>query len=673
MANNKRNLNDLISQNDDMEVEEDSLSDTSQQSEVNQQTKRRRTGSKSGRSFCWKYFEPYPETMGIETKCKFPGCTTKYTWRGSTSNLKGHLKKIHKIVETTKPVQKPNNNPALDINLPLIKFIVTSNQSFNVVNDMVSTGFVNKPYQIPATTLKIEEQINKTYDKLFSRLKQMIQSAESVALAIHIWDIDDKECFGKTFMEVTCHWLTNDFKIHRILLCMTEFNSSNSMADKYIEQIQEKWELTNYEFITTDFYAEAVFSEFSEFSNHKYIRNAFHFLESLLPTCLEQCLNVENQSILERIGEIKNKIDGIQDVIEILKEEEAQEKLSALPGGSIIFDIGKIIERKWSSIYFGLKYIVSMEQQINSLVSSWCSDKDDYVKSKGNDLKALLPDSLQFKILSKLSQIFEPLESVEGIMDNCDYLTINVMHSIFAKTVNGIKYRADNIKNKLESATGNNLEINIIRTITDSIYNFLNTPNYFDVFFYTDTAADVGNVASLLDPRFKLTYSSKKAEKFVQKECENFYSNQSKNTENSISGEKLPKRQNILVSDFFSDHGSANSTSNSNNMIDYNEANPQENSKEKASKELKSYLDLPQQQSSIDLYDWWKQYQGLYPGLAILARKYLAIPATAYSSKLSQSEHKENLKILLNTYKDSDIISKIVFLRHNKNYLDDLF
>ncbi|CAG8637042.1 8444_t:CDS:2 [Dentiscutata erythropus] len=672
MANNKRNIYDS-SPNVDMEIDDDSLSDTSQQSEVNQQAKRRRTGSKSGvsgRSFCWNHFKPYPEKMGIEVKCQVPRCTTKYTWRGSTSNLVGHLKKIHKIVEPPKPVKKPNTNSTFEINLPLVKFIITSNQSFDVVNHMASTGFFNKPYQIPKTIHEIEEQINKTYDKLFSKLKQMIQSAESVALAIHVWNIDDKESFEKNFMEITCHWLTTDFKFHRILLCMTEFDSiDGTMTDKYIEQIQKKWELTNYEFLTTDFYAEDELSILSEFSNHKYIRNASYFLESLLPTCLEQCLNVENQGILEKVEEIKSKIEEIQDVIKILKEEEAQEKLSTLTN----FDIGKIIEGKWGSTYFGLKYIVSMEQQINSLVSSWCSDRDDNVKSKGDELRALLPDSSQFKILSKLSQIFEPLESVEGIMNDCDYLTINVMHSILAKLVNGIKYRANNIKNDPASSTGNNLEINTIQAIADSIYNFLNTPNYFEIFFYANTA-DVGNVASLLDPRFKLTYSSEKAKEFVQKGCEDFYSGQSRNAENPISSEKLPERQTTLVSDFFSDHRSADSTSNSNSMLDDDdEANPQENSREKASRELKSYLDLPQQQSNIDLYKWWQKYQGLYPGLAVLARKYLAVPATSYSSRLSKNEHKESLKILLNTYKDPDMISKIVFLQHNKNYLDELF
>ncbi|CAG8445508.1 5232_t:CDS:1 [Scutellospora calospora] len=680
-----------------MDTDDESSSDTT---EINKHVKRRRTGSTNGRSFCWKYFKPYPETMGIETKCTFPGCSTKYTWRGSTTNLKRHLEKIHKIIKSSTQVQSTNINSGSEINLPLVKFIISSNQSFNVVNHMVSAGFLNKPYQIP-TTLEIEDQINKTYDKLFLKLKQMIQYAESVSLAIHVWCIDSENFIEKTYVEITSHWLTKDFKIHKILLCMKEFDNDITLTDRYIEQVIKKCELTGSKFITTNFGVEDELSVSPEFNNLEYIINATEFLESLLSTCLDQCLNIENQDILKKIEEIKKIIEEIPDIIKVLKEEEAQEELQKSLDDSIIFDIGRIIEGKWSFTYFGLKYIVLMEKQINNLVSNWCSDRDENIESIGNDLEELLPNASQFKLLSKLSQIFEPLELVEKIMNDYDYLTINFMQSILTELINKIKLKAINIRNELRSV-GDILESDTILAIIDSIYNFLNTPNYFQTFFYDRTAL-IGNMASLLDPRFKSTYSSEvsfflfiyfekflenymlksltlqEAKKLVQDECVNFYSNQSTNNKNSKNNHKSSECSSTSVSDFFSDHSSTTNNSNlisNSNFTFLNETNSQknlhENPQEKAIKDLDSYLALPQQQS-IDPYEWWRKYKDLFPGLAILARKYLAIPATSYSTKLSKNEHKENLKIISNIYVDPDIVNKIVFLRHNKNYLDELF
>ncbi|CAG8679142.1 5190_t:CDS:1, partial [Scutellospora calospora] len=49
------------------------------------------------KSICWKYFERIKDPRdGIVAKCKIPGCSTRYVWHGSISNLLAHLKKHRK-------------------------------------------------------------------------------------------------------------------------------------------------------------------------------------------------------------------------------------------------------------------------------------------------------------------------------------------------------------------------------------------------------------------------------------------------------------------------------------------------------------------------------------------------------------------------------------------------
>jgi hAT family C-terminal dimerisation region len=45
--------------------------------------------------------------------------------------------------------------------------------------------------------------------------------------------------------------------------------------------------------------------------------------------------------------------------------------------------------------------------------------------------------------------------------------------------------------------------------------------------------------------------------------------------------------------------------------------------------ELNRYLEAPAVDAHTDILEWWKQHAHVYPGLARIARDYLAIPATS--------------------------------------------
>ncbi|CAG8728483.1 12741_t:CDS:2, partial [Dentiscutata heterogama] len=118
-SNSNNNINNLITTN----------------SSEAQQTKRQRSENNDYESICWKYFEPFevPKENGTITKCTVPGCTTRYSWCGSTSNL--------------------------------------------------SSGLINPQIELP-----LEKQINKVYERLFLQLKLKAQQANSVMLSIdHIY------------------------------------------------------------------------------------------------------------------------------------------------------------------------------------------------------------------------------------------------------------------------------------------------------------------------------------------------------------------------------------------------------------------------------------------------------------------------------------------------------
>ncbi|CAG8617406.1 25658_t:CDS:2 [Racocetra persica] len=155
-----------------------------------QQTKRQRTENNDKDSICWKYFEPFkvPKENGTVTKCKIPGCTTSYIWCGSTSNHVRHLKNKHGIMKFSTPLTPTTstinfNNTELEINLPLIKFIVSSGAPLRVVDTLKSAGFVNPNIELSTSDI-IEEQINKAYNRLFLQLKLKAQQEKYTMLSI---------------------------------------------------------------------------------------------------------------------------------------------------------------------------------------------------------------------------------------------------------------------------------------------------------------------------------------------------------------------------------------------------------------------------------------------------------------------------------------------------------
>ncbi|CAG8826262.1 21034_t:CDS:1 [Gigaspora margarita] len=201
-----------------------------------QPTKRQHLENNDKENICWKYFEPFkvPSENGTITKCTISGCTTRYIWCGSTSNLVGHLKKKHSITKSSTPLSSTTStvnsiNSEPEINLPLLKFIVSSGAPFSIVDNLKSAGFVNPVIELSTSNI-IEDQINKAYDRLFLQLKLKAQQETSITVSIHETITDAR--FNKPYIVITNNWLTKDFELHKILLLANEW---------YAVEYENKW------------------------------------------------------------------------------------------------------------------------------------------------------------------------------------------------------------------------------------------------------------------------------------------------------------------------------------------------------------------------------------------------------------------------------------------------
>ncbi|CAG8735058.1 20536_t:CDS:2, partial [Racocetra persica] len=382
------------------------------------QQSRQRSGNIYRKSICWDYFKLI-EVPGNETvvECTIDGCNTKYVWRGSTSNLLGHIKRKHHVTtksgnsrvqqsrrrsknnykesicwryfrpirpsygsETkctfdgcnTKYVWRGSTSNFLDhlkrkhltelkIKLPLIKFIVPSALPLKVINSLKSSGLINLQIELP-----LEEQINKLYEHLSDQVKSKIQTAKSVMLSIsniYIRRIHISK------LAVTCCWLTENFEFNKILLCVKE-------TFKDIIEVLDQWKLKNLKFIISnkDFYDQ---------------------LKEKYPDIIHISTNVSGSG---------------DDLIEDSLSRWARENISTQG----ISDIAKAVE----NATWNLSYVVSdlkdrgMQSKMNitNITINDCTPKVGY-------FKILSLDYLPVSIFDKLVELFNPLKHIDTVTE----------------------------------------------------------------------------------------------------------------------------------------------------------------------------------------------------------------------------------------------------------------
>ncbi|CAG8576137.1 26478_t:CDS:2 [Dentiscutata erythropus] len=388
-----------------------------------QQTKRQRSENNDKESICWKYFEPFkvPKENGTITKCTIPGCTTRYIWCGSTSNLVGHLKNKH--------------------------------APFSIVDNLKSAGFVNPKIEL-STSIIIEEQINKAHDRLFFQLKSKAQQEKSIMLSIH----KTGDLFDEFYEVITCNWLTKDLELHKILLLVKQRYSEYEFDDyKNTIEALERWELTNLKFYR-DYDGDCDFFEpLWDSENRKYQEKYQNLVLNIMPLSesignpwrladliyesLEKWIseNINTQEISKVIKVVKNANENLLDIIIFLRNKEVQREIQNMQkifSYSTIIDIQNSEKIDCTCVYHEIALLKLMEKPFIRLVNNYESYENAFIRKQGKRFKELMLDSLPFGIYSKLLQIFKPLDhhinqynfgelSMKETMDLVDKIAIN--------------------------------------------------------------------------------------------------------------------------------------------------------------------------------------------------------------------------------------------------------
>lgn len=132
------------------------------------------------------------------------------------------------------------------LNALLLKMMVKDFQPFSIVTNSEFTEFVaalDPSYKLPSRATVMKELLPVAYSNAVDRVKAILDSAEAVTITTDGWTSFCTE----SYIAVTFHFITSDFKVDSCLLQCNKFaerHTAQNLSDDLLSVIRE-WGLTN--------------------------------------------------------------------------------------------------------------------------------------------------------------------------------------------------------------------------------------------------------------------------------------------------------------------------------------------------------------------------------------------------------------------------------------------
>ena len=563
----------------------------------------------------WKYFG-FPAENGkfLESDkkkrervhCKL--CHRVFSYVHNTTNLWQHLQESHRVeyVEaksgTTHTVSAKAKGQstivdALHACQPLAHtshrwksltesvcyFIAKDMQPFQTVND---AGFrqllkaLEPRYEYPDRKTISTIYMPRLYAREKERIGRAMANVNSFALTTDIWTSRSNQAYTG----LTVHYVDQEFNLQSHLLETKEFPESHTGANiaEELETIMDEWKLhkQGLSAITTD--------------NGSNVVSAINMLECMRMPCFSHTLQLAVERVLKlprvstalaRCRRLVSHFNHSAKSTYMLKQKQTNLQCKQL---GLVQDV----VTRWNSAYYMAERVLSQQQPLCAALLEL---------RKGD----LMPSDGEFTTLESFVKVMQPLVQITEAIGAEKWVTISAVRPLLHKLLSGV-FLVGEQDTQLE------------RSMKVTMYTDLVTR-------YTSELQMMLNIASFLDPRFrallflpeeeKLAVISKVEKEAVElaSECADQSGGESQNKEGADEPPQKRSRGEkhlmALISDVIHPPNQCQSPT------------------EKALTEARRYID--EEPADEDPLLWWSKNSPRYPNLTVLAKKYLAIPATS--------------------------------------------
>ncbi|CAG8662774.1 18110_t:CDS:2, partial [Gigaspora rosea] len=395
--------------------------------------------------------------------CKFEDCDTEYVWKGSTTNLITHLRDIHQITKESlknKLVKAKQQTIHQVISRPhssyiqkkltnqLVRYIIARAQPIYIVEDKdfrLWTKNLDPRFQVPCVDT-IKTIIFNSYDSAVSQIKDLIsKTSDTVSLTFDLWSSRAHD----SYLGITCHWLTDSFDLHEIVLDMGELDehhasdiveSVNSVLNKFNINCQKVFS------ITTD--------------NGSNVKSAVQQMGISNVKCAGHTLQLSVNLGLKEVDEIISKyFSGLKEPLDVIKD----------------------VDTRWNSTFYAIERLVYLKPAIIQLYTTLTNHTIREIRKGAETMGPYIPSSEEFELLKQLIEILSPFDEATQFLSGSKYPTLGFMTPILEELARRLRY-----------FTGqNSMAILVKDTILDNLIKRWGDPS------------EIGMCCSFLDPRFK--------------------------------------------------------------------------------------------------------------------------------------------------------------------------
>ena len=569
----------------------------------------------------WQYFKiyhpqiyPHKKVMAVcllcydETKhVDASHAEVNYGESKSTSKLTQHIKSKHrylldKINYDDEEYMRLHKSHSLRGKTPstinsydsiiqekLLKWIVTAYPSYTLFDQIEWKDFMitlNNKIEIPTGSYLSSLILQKS--ELVEELIHNLVQRQTLALGLEQWTTYMQDSYGI----ITAHWIDESWKYQQVTLSCKKLNKAYTLQAMYA-QVVDCYSLhqRDVSVILCDQYSTLQLLEKSTMNYHICINNT---IEVIIQQLLSKDMKIAIQSALQLILELKHSDDKLEKLKDIQRAEGSQPKDILYYGDSV-----------WWLLHVSLTRLQELKPYLQEL------DQRKFITTLRNT---------QWDLVEQCCQIFEPFTLLQQYYESEKFVSVSMMPFLVNK-----------LKDRLVALSDTLARPNILKLFTQAFKQYLEADNEHQT-LSSEEIPTLMLLAAALDPRTKsLNGIPEEHKDAIWTEIFSRMQQIQSDPDDSIldaSVKSTPDAHGREEQDIFSDlmdKSAAPQVTFRSSQIELQEY--------KAEPLLVAYSKKDEVKVYHDPLAWWREKTQMYPRLAVLARKILAIPTTSSASK----------------------------------------